>query len=110
MVGLAGGVASGLLGIGGGVVMVPLIVVLLSRSQREAHAISLAAIAPIAVVAVAVYLSRGELWWAAALLIAAGSMIGAPLGVKVLRRAPERFLRLGFGFVALAAGLRLVLV
>jgi uncharacterized protein len=108
IIGLGGGIASGLLGIGGGVIMVPLLVMLLGIPQRSAHAVSLASIAPIAVVAVTVYVARGEVWWAAAGLIAAGTVLGAPLGVKILARAPENALQGAFGIVALLAGIRLL--
>lgn len=89
--------------------MVPLLVMLLALPQRSAHAISLASIAPIAVVAVSVYVRQGEVWWAAAGLIAAGTIIGAPIGVRILARAPEHVLKGAFGLVALAAGLRLLI-
>lgn len=108
-IGVAGGLSSGLLGIGGGIVIVPLLVLLLAMPQRRAHAASLAAIAPIALVAAAVYGARGEIWWPATFVIAAGSIVGAPIGVKILRRAPERALKLAFAVLALAAGIRMVL-
>lgn len=109
-IGAAGGLASGLLGIGGGVVMVPLLIAGLAVTQRSAHAISLAAIAPIALVAITVYGATDQVWWTAAAWIAAGAVVGAPIGVRVLRRAPEQALRLSFALVAVVAGLRLVLV
>ena len=47
-VGVAGGTLSGLAGVGGGVVIVPLITAYLALSQRQAHAVSLGAIVPTA--------------------------------------------------------------
>ena len=46
-IGVAGGILSGLLGVGGGVVMVPLLVLWAGYRQREAHAMSLGAIVPL---------------------------------------------------------------
>lgn len=88
--------------------MVPLLVTFLHLAQRRAHAASLAAIAPIALVAVSVYAASGDVAWDAAGWIALGALFGAPLGVRVLRRAPEDALRLSFALVAIVAGVRLV--
>src|SRR4051794_39716654 len=54
-IGGAGGVLSGLLGVGGGVVMVPLLVLRAGYRQRDAHAMSLGAIIPISLASVATY-------------------------------------------------------
>ncbi|MGN6797168.1 MAG: TSUP family transporter, partial [Gaiellaceae bacterium] len=55
VIGLAGGVLSGLLGVGGGIVMVPLLVLWASYGQRDAHAMSLGAIIPISLAGVITY-------------------------------------------------------
>src|SRR6187402_3687624 len=59
-IGLAGGVLSGLLGVGGGIVMVPLLVLWAGYAQRDAHALSLGAIIPISLAGVATYGIAGE--------------------------------------------------
>lgn len=102
--GVATGVLSGLLGIGGGTVMVPLFVLALGMAQRHAHALSLAAIIPISIVAVATYGAAGKVDLLDGALLAAGSIFGARLGAGILSRAPERQLKLAFGgFLLLAA-------
>lgn len=103
-IGLAGGVLSGLLGVGGGIVMVPLLVLRGRYSQRDAHALSLGAIIPISAAGAATYGAAGEvrLWEAAAL--AAGAIAGAQVGAAVLSRASERTLKASFGvFLLLVA-------
>jgi uncharacterized membrane protein YfcA len=107
--GLIGGVLSGLLGIGGGTVMVPLLVLWSGRPQREAHAMSLAAIIPISLAAVVVYGGAGEVDVPAALALCAGSIIGARLGARVLARAPERALKGAFGVFMLIAAVSISL-
>ncbi|WP_320668783.1 sulfite exporter TauE/SafE family protein [Patulibacter defluvii] len=103
-IGLVGGFLSGLLGIGGGTVMVPLFVLALGMAQRHAHALSLAAIIPISIVAVATYGAAGKVDLLDGALLAAGSIFGARLGAGILSRAPERQLKLAFGgFLLLAA-------
>src|SRR5215467_6876606 len=66
VIGLGGGLLSGLLGVGGGVVMVPLLVLWAGYAQREAHAMSLGAIIPISMAGIATYGVAGEVrWWEA---------------------------------------------
>jgi uncharacterized membrane protein YfcA len=107
--GLLGGLLSGLLGIGGGTVMVPLLVLWTGSSQREAHAISLAAIIPISLAAVVVYGGAGEVDLPAAIALAIGAVVGARIGARVLATAPERPLKAAFGFFMLVAAASITL-
>ena len=101
--GLLGGLLSGLLGIGGGAVMVPLLVLWAGRAQRTAHAMSLGAIIPISLAAVLVYGGAGEVDLLDALALALGSIVGARIGARVLAHAPERPLKAAFGLFMLVA-------
>lgn len=96
-VGLAGGTLSGLLGIGGGVIMVPLLVYWARYSQRDAHAASLGAIIPISIVGVATYGVAGKVRLAEAAALTAGAIVGARVGAGLLARLEERRLKLVFG-------------
>ncbi len=96
-IGLGGGVLSGLLGVGGGVVMVPLLVLWARYSQRAAHAVSLGAIIPISLGGIATYGVAGEVRWWQALGLAVGSVMGARIGAGILARIDERLLKLVFG-------------
>jgi len=109
MIGMIGGLMSGLLGIGGGTVMVPLMVLWLGTAQREAHALSLAAIIPISLVAVVVYGQAGKVDPLAAIALTLGAIFGARVGAGLLANAKERPLKLAFGFFLLIAALLLVL-
>lgn len=97
VIGLAGGVFSGLLGVGGGVVMVPLLVLWAGYGQRDAHAVSLGAIIPISAAGVLTFGAAGEIQIWEALALAAGSIAGAQAGARLLARADERKLKLAFG-------------
>jgi uncharacterized membrane protein YfcA len=103
LTGVLGGLLSGLLGIGGGTVMVPLLVLWTGRSQREAHAMSLAAIIPISVAAVLVYGGAGEVQVTDAVALTIGAVLGARVGARVLAGAPERPLKAAFGCFMLVA-------
>jgi uncharacterized membrane protein YfcA len=107
--GLLGGLFSGLLGIGGGTVMVPLLVLWTGRSQREAHAMSLAAIIPISLAAVIIYGGAGEVDLPAAIALAIGAVVGARMGARVLSTAPERPLKAAFGLFMLVAAVSITL-
>jgi uncharacterized protein len=104
VVGLAAGALSGLFGVGGGVLIVPGLVLLMGMPQRRAHATSLAAIVPIAVAGAAGYAIEGAVHWLAALILTVGGAAGAVVGTHLLRRLPERALRVIFAlFLLLAA-------
>jgi uncharacterized membrane protein YfcA len=98
-IGLSGGVFSGLLGVGGGVVMVPLLVLWERYGQREAHAASLGAIVPISAAGVLTFGAAGEVRPKEALALALGAIVGALVGARVLARARERPLKLSFGLL-----------
>lgn len=95
-VGLLAGLMSGLFGVGGGTVIVPLLVLLLRFDQRLASGTSLAAIIPTASVGVVSYALHGSVAWIAALILAAGAVAGAQLGTWLLARLPTTLLRWGF--------------
>jgi hypothetical protein len=107
--GLLGGLFSGLLGIGGGTVMVPLMVLWSGQKQRDAHAISLGAIIPISIAAIAVYGGAGEVNLPDAIGLAIGAVVGARLGARVLSRAPERPLKIAFGVFLIVAAVSISL-
>ena len=107
--GLLGGMFSGLLGVGGGIVMVPLLVLRGGYSQRNAHAVSLGAIIPISAAGAATYGVAGEIRFKEALALAVGAIAGANLGAFLLSRASERTLKGAFGvFLLVVATLMLV--
>ncbi len=96
-IGLAGGLFSGLLGVGGGVVMVPLLVLWGGFGQRDAHAVSLGAIIPISAAGVLTFGAAGEIQVWEALALAVGAIAGAQAGARLLARVDERKLKLAFG-------------
>jgi uncharacterized membrane protein YfcA len=97
-IGVLGGLLSGLLGVGGGIVMVPLLVLWARYGQRDAHAASLGAIIPISIAGIATYGIAGEVKVGPALALTAGSVVGARLGAGMLARIDERVLKAVFGF------------
>ena len=109
LIGVLGGVLSGLLGVGGGIVMVPLLVLWARYGQRDAHAASLGAIIPISIAGVITFGAAGEIRVWEALALAVGSIVGAQAGARLLARIDEGRLKLAFGtFLLLVAALMVV--
>jgi uncharacterized membrane protein YfcA len=108
-IGAAGGLASGLLGIGGAVLMIPLLVAVAGLSQHEAQGTSLAVmLPPVGLPGVLVYASaRGGLPWLVIGCVAVGFMLGGALGARVTRRLPGPALVRAFALFqfTVAAGL-----
>lgn len=107
-IGFAAGIGSGLLGVGGGTVMVPLLVAAVAFTQHRAHATSLAAIVPIAAVAAVVFAADGVVEYDTAALLAAGAVAGAPLGARAMARLGERSLEAVFGVLLVVTGVAMV--
>ena len=101
-VGFAAGMASGLLGIGGGILFVPALVIFLELSQLHAEATSLLAVIPVAVVGAWRQQRYGNLRLRDGLVIGALSLPGVAAGTALANVLPERALELLF------AGLQLV--
>ncbi|MRG58872.1 TSUP family transporter [Agromyces sp. CFH 90414] len=87
-IGLAAGYLSGLFGVGGGTVVVPLLL-LLGVDQRVAAGTSVAAILPSAIVGSIGYSLSGDVDWIAGLLLAVGIVVGAQVGTWLLARLPR---------------------
>ena len=107
-IGILAGLGSGLLGVGGGTVMVPLSVLWLGLTQHKAHATSLAAIAPIALVGAVAFASADEVDIPAALGLGAGALVGAPLGARIMAGLSESRLKVAFGAFMVAVGVAMV--
>jgi uncharacterized membrane protein YfcA len=108
LLGVLAGVLSGLLGVGGGLIIVPGLIVLLHARQHVAHATSLAAIVPTAVAGAAAYGKASALDWRIGALLIAGSVPGARGGAMLMQRIPAARLRTGFGVFVVAVGIYLV--
>ena len=110
-VGLAAGLLSGLFGVGGGTVIVPMLVLLLGFDQKLAAGTSLAAIVPTATVGVVSYAIHGSVAWIPALILAAGAVVGAQIGTWLLARLSQNAMRWGFvGFLAVVIVMLFVVV
>jgi uncharacterized membrane protein YfcA len=109
-VGIAAGFLSGMFGVGGGILMVPAMVLLLAMEQRRAHGTSLTAILPIAVSGTIGYAVEGSVDWPVAVWLTLGAAgLGAVIGTHLLHVLPRRALAYGFAGLLVATAVRMVL-
>ena len=105
----AAGVFSGLFGVGGGSVMVPLFILWLGYEEREAAGTSLAAIVIIAGAAVIVQLVYGNVHVGDGLLVGVPAVGGVVAGTWLQQRVPRRKLQILFALLLLASAVKLVI-
>jgi uncharacterized membrane protein YfcA len=107
-IGLAGGVIAGLLGVGGGVLFVPGLVIFLGLDQHQAEATSLLAIIPVAIVGSYMQDRYGNVRRGDALLLGLLSLVGAAAGVALANALSGSVLRDAFAFLLLVVAAQFV--
>jgi uncharacterized protein len=104
----AGGLAGGLVGVGGGVLFVPALTIFLGLSQVEAESTSLLMIVLVALVGAFRQRGYGNVNLRDAAVVGALSPLGVLIGVVVANEVPERALELAFAALALFFAYQLV--
>jgi len=107
-VGAVAGLLSGLLGVGGGIVLVPLLTGFLGFEQHRAHAHSLAAIVLIAISGATTFTLAGEIDVVVGLSLGLGGVVGSNAGAHLMNRLSAVALRGVFGLIMIATGVRMV--
>jgi len=107
-IGTAAGAFSGLFGVGGGTVIVPLLIFWLGYGDREATGTSMAAIAVIAAIAVAFQAAYGNVDAGKAALVGVPAIAGAFAGTALQQRLPERMISLLFGLLLVGIAIELI--
>ncbi len=102
IIGLLAGILSGLVGVGGGIIMVPLLVLLVGFSQHQAQGTSLTVLlVPVTAVAVFNYYKEGYVNWKYAMVIAVFFVVGSFFGSKLAVDLDQKMLKKIFGIVLL---------
>ncbi len=107
LIGVAAGLVGGGLGVGGGIVMVPLLVAI-GFDQHRSHATSLAAIVLIAAAGAVSFGMSGEVALGIGVTVGIGGVVGSVVGASIMHRISPRSLTVVFGFVLLVAALRMI--
>ncbi len=110
LIGLAAGVFGGMVGLGGGIIMVPALVYLLGMTQHGAQGTSLAVmLPPIGLFAVMNYYKAGQLNMKYAMVIAAAFLIGGYFGSKLALNIPVPTMRKIFAFAMIVMAINMLL-
>jgi uncharacterized membrane protein YfcA len=107
-IGLGAGILSGIMGIGGGIVIVPALIYLAKMAPREAAGTSLAALVlPVGAAGAWVYYKSGDLHLKPALLIALGLAIGATIGAQFATHIDAMLLKRGFAVLMVVMAVKM---
>src|SRR5262249_27735250 len=108
LAGFLAGLAGGLFGVGGGIVMVPVLTAFFGLTQHQAHGTSLAAVAATAVAGIVVYGLAGHVAWLPAALMAVSGALTARVGARLAARTGREHLTLAFALFMFAMGVRIL--
>jgi uncharacterized membrane protein YfcA len=108
-IGVAAGFLSALFGVGGGIVIVPLLMTYAAFSQRRAAATSLAAILLSSAAGAITYAAHGDVKVGAAALVGIPAVAGVVAGVDLQQRLAQRTLGYAFAILVAAVGVKLLL-
>lgn len=110
VIGLLAGFLSGLIGVGGGIIMVPLFLIFLGLTQHQAQGLSLAVLLPpVTFMAVYNYHQAGAIDWRFALIVSAVFIVGGFIGSKVALGIDQQTLKKIFGGILLLIAAKLIL-
>ncbi|MHB8642497.1 MAG: TSUP family transporter [Gaiellaceae bacterium] len=107
-IGLAAGFFSALFGVGGGIVIVPLLLLVARFGERQAMATSLGAIGITALAGTVRYAFNGDVEWGYAALVGIPAAFGAVAGAVLQQRVPRRALALAFAAFLFVVGILLI--
>lgn len=107
-IGLAAGLLSAVLGVGGGIIMVPAMVMLLGVDAKVAVGTSLAVIIPTAITGVWRHYSYGNVDVKTAALLAVGAVIGAYFGALLAQSLPDQLVKRLFALLMVVTAVKLV--
>lgn len=109
LIGLSAGIVSGMLGVGGAIIIVPALVFFFGMTQHQAQGTSLAILLlPVGFLAFWNYYKQGYVNFKIALIIILAFFIGGYLGSLIAVRVPEKFLRTAFGILIVILGFRMI--
>lgn len=108
LIGSGGGFFGGLAGLGGGLIMIPLMYWAMRLRQHEAHGTSLVAIVFTSLIGSIIYFRHGAADWTAALILAASAMLTARFGALYAHSLPERKLEKAFAWFVIFISLLLI--
>ena len=108
LIGIIAGVISGLFSTGGGMIIVPAFIHLLNMEDTKARGTSVFCILPMVVTSSIFYYQGNYINWNTALLCAIGGAIGGYFGAKLLKKLPEKILKIAFTVFLVYVSFRMI--
>lgn len=109
VIGFITGFVNGLLGIGGGTILIPAMVMIMGISQHQAHGTSLAVILPTTIVSCIIYGLNNDLNYTIAFQVALGGILGGYTGARLMNKISGPRLKQFFGLFMFVAGIRMII-
>jgi uncharacterized membrane protein YfcA len=111
LIGLASGTLAGLVGVGGGVIIIPALVYILGFTQKEAQGTSLGILLlPVGILAVVNYYKQGYIDIKAVLIISLAFVVGGFFGSKLALSVSQDILRKAFGTLLLVLAIKMLFI
>ncbi len=108
LIGIIAGIISGLFSTGGGMIIVPAFIYLLNMEDTKARGTSVFCILPMVVTSSIFYYQGNYINWNTALLCAIGGTIGGYFGAKLLKKLPEKILKIAFTVFLVYVSFRMI--
>lgn len=109
LIGLAAGILSGLVGVGGGILMVPALVLILGFTQKQAQGTSLGImLLPVGILAVIQYYKQGYVNFQMVFIIAAAFVLGGFLGSKIALNISDEKMKKVFGLILMLVSMKML--
>ena len=108
LIGIIAGVISGLFSTGGGMIIVPAFIHLLNMEDTKARGTSVFCILPMVITSSVFYYQGNYINWETAVLCAIGGTIGGYFGAKLLKRLPEKVLKIAFTVFLVYVSFRMI--
>ena len=108
IIGFLAGVISGLFSTGGGMILVPAFIYFLKLDNTKARGTSVFCILPMVITSGIFYYKENYIEWKTAILCAIGGAIGGYIGAKLLKKLPEKYLKIAFTIFLVYASYKMI--
>ena len=109
IIGFLAGIISGLFSTGGGMILVPAFIYFLKLDNTKARGTSVFCILPMVITSGIFYYKENYIEWKTAILCAIGGAIGGYIGAKLLKKLPEKYLKIAFTIFLVYASYKMIL-
>lgn len=109
ILGLIAGLVSGFFASGGGMILVPAYVYILGMEDSKARATSIFCILPMVIASGIFYYKNQFIDWKIGILCAIGGVVGGYIGARLLRKLPDKYLKLSFAIFLMYVSIKLIM-